>query len=436
MHCLPTALMFRMLRIFRQNLHMLLRCIGGLDFRLVCHRGLETGGARVTLLLVSVMLMGMLVGEAAAKPTVKDVRLGQNGPLTRLVIELSETVSYDLFFLNSPKRTVIDLPALDWPDGKNIQTTGVVDALRFGEFKETVSRVVLDLKRPARVQKAFILPPTAGFPHRLVIDLEPTSEEEFEKLVAKRQVQAAPVTASPVPEVVVPTAPAKNTKPVIVIDAGHGGVDPGAHGASVHEKHVVLSFAKELRDQLRNSGSYEVHLTRDRDIYIPLGERVNIARRHNADLFISIHADSISRKNVRGLSIYTLSETASDREAAALARKENRSDIIAGIDFGDQPPEVTNILIDLAQRETKNLSVKFAGMVVNKMQGKTILLDRTHRFAGFRVLKAPDVPSVLIELGFLTNRSDERQLQSTKWRRQVASALLTAINGYFASIKR
>ena len=187
---------------------------------------------------------------------------------------------------------------------------------------------------------------------------------------------------------------------------------------------------------MRKSGAYEVHLTRDRDIYIPLGERVNIARRRNADLFISIHADSISRKNVRGLSIYTLSETASDREAAALARKENRSDIIAGIDFGDQPPEVTNILIDLAQRETKNLSVKFAGLVVNKMKGKTILLDRTHRFAGFRVLKAPDVPSVLIELGFLTNRSDERQLQSTKWRRQVANALLTAINGYFASIKR
>ena len=132
---------------------------------------------------------------------------------------------------------------------------------------------------------------------------------------------------------------------------------------------------------------------------------MNIARKHDADLFISIHADAIKRKNVRGLSIYTLSETASDKEAAALAKKENQSDIIAGIDFADQPPEVANILIDLAQRETKNLSVKFANMVVNNARGKTQLLDRTHRFAGFRVLKAPDVPSVLIELGFLTNRS-------------------------------
>jgi N-acetylmuramoyl-L-alanine amidase len=160
---------------------------------------------------------------------------------------------------------------------------------------------------------------------------------------------------------------------------------------------------------------------------------VNIARKHNADLFISIHADAIKRKNVRGMSIYTLSETASDKEAAALAKKENQSDIIAGIDFADQPPEVANILIDLAQRETKNLSVKFANLVVDNARGKTRLLDRTHRFAGFRVLKAPDVPSVLIELGFLTNRSDEKQLLSSAWRRKVAGAMVNSVDGFFRS---
>ena len=213
-----------------------------------------------------------------------------------------------------------------------------------------------------------------------------------------------------------------------------GALIRGASGKKVLEKNIVLAFAKELAAELRRDNRYEVHLTRDRDIYIPLRGRVNIARRHSADLFISIHADAIGRKNVRGMSIYTLSETASDKEAAALARKENRSDILAGIDFGDQPKEVTNILIDLAQRETKNLSVKFASTVVSQMKGNTILLDRTHRFAGFRVLKAPDVPSVLIELGFLTNSRDEKQLRSAKWRKTVAQALKQSIDTFSKSL--
>ena len=220
---------------------------------------------------------------------------------------------------------------------------------------------------------------------------------------------------------------------MIVVDAGHGGVDPGASGRKAREKQVTLTFSKELVRQLRNTGKYEVYLTRSRDIYIPLRQRVNIARKHQADLFISIHADAIKRKNVRGMSIYTLSETASDKEAAALARKENRSDIIVGIDFDDQPPEVADILIDLAQRETKNLSVKFANLVVKNARGTTRLLERTHRFAGFRVLKAPDVPSVLIELGFLTNRSDEKQLLSSSWRRKIAKSLVKSVNGFFSS---
>ena len=196
---------------------------------------------------------------------------------------------------------------------------------------------------------------------------------------------------------------------------------------------MTLAFSKELARQLRNTGKYDVYLTRSRDIYIPLRQRVNIARKHQADLFISIHADAIKRKNVRGMSIYTLSETASDKEAEALARKENRSDIIVGIDFDDQPPEVADILIDLAQRETKNLSVKFANLVVKNARGTTRLLERTHRFAGFRVLKAPDVPSVLIELGFLTNRSDEKQLLSASWRRKIAKSLVKSVNGFFSS---
>ena len=286
-----------------------------------------------------------------------------------------------------------------------------------------------------KVAKSFVLPPSSGLPHRLVVDLVKTDSKAFAEQVAKdRAAKRSAQKARPAPEPFTPKPRRQaNSKPVIVLDAGHGGVDPGALGRKAREKSVTLAFTRELAKQLRATGKYKVYLTRNRDIYIPLRQRVSIARKHNADLFISIHADAIKRKNVRGMSIYTLSETASDKEAAALAKKENQSDIIAGIDFGDQPAEVANILIDLAQRETKNLSVKFANLVVDNARGKTRLLDRTHRFAGFRVLKAPDVPSVLIELGFLTNRSDEQQLLTASWRRKVAGALVKSVDGFFRS---
>jgi len=241
-------------------------------------------------------------------------------------------------------------------------------------------------------------------------------------------------SAAPVPLPVVPTNPEekRDRRRVVVIDPGHGGVDPGTHGKSgVLEKDVVLQFGKELAKRLRDTGRYDVYMTRDRDLFIPLRDRVAISRRHGADLFISIHADSIAKTSVSGMSVYTLSETASDKEAAALARKENLSDAIAGIDFRGESPEVAGILIDLAQRETKNYSSRFAKSVVDHARTATPLLERTHRFAGFVVLKAPDVPSVLIELGFLTNRSDEKNLTSPAWRTKVSSSLVSAVNRYF-----
>ena len=197
------------------------------------------------------------------------------------------------------------------------------------------------------------------------------------------------------------------------------------------EKDVVLAFGRELARRLRDSGRYDVYMTRDKDFFIPLRERVAIARRRKADLFISVHADSIAKSDVRGMSVYTLSETASDNEAAALARKENLSDAIAGIDFQGESPEVAGILIDLAQRETKNYSARFAKSVVDYARHSTTLLEPTHRFAGFVVLKAPDVPSVLVELGFLTNGTDEKRLVSPKWRTSVATSFVRAVDRYF-----
>ena len=388
---------------------------------------------RTTLLALTLLSSSLVVAAAeSATVAVKDIRLGVTAERTRLVLDLGAKVDFNIFLLDRPRRVVVDLPSLAWPTDQPT-VDGLVQKIRFGQFTADKSRLVIDAKGPVRVAKSFLLPPSSGLPHRLVIDLVKTGNKEFADQVAKdRAAKRSAKKAAPAPTPFTPK-PRKqaNSKPVIVLDAGHGGVDPGALGRKAREKSVTLNFTRELAKQLRKTGKYKVYLTRNRDIYIPLRQRVNIARKHNADLFISIHADAIKRKNVRGMSIYTLSETASDKEAAALAKKENQSDIIAGIDFADQPPEVANILIDLAQRETKNLSVKFANLVVDNARGKTRLLDRTHRFAGFRVLKAPDVPSVLIELGFLTNRSDEKQLLSTAWRRKVAGALVNSVNGFF-----
>ena len=378
--------------------------------------------------------------------TAKSLRLGAIEEHTRVVVEFSEAVDYKLFTLSSPYRAVIDLPETKWDIPDTIQDKGLVSGVRFGSFKPGQGRIVVDLRGPVNVHKHFLLPPTVAIKnHRLVIDFEPATIATFRQMkpaVSQTQTASIPApdfqpTPTPQPQFSVPTGEftpkprPRKTRKIIVIDPGHGGVDPGALGTRSREKDIVLAFSKELVRQLKATRRYDVYLTRSSDIYIPLRQRVQIARNRNADLFISIHADAIKKKNIRGLSVYTLSEKASDREAAALAKKENQSDIIAGVDFGDQLPEVTNILIDLAQRDTKNASVKFAESLISSARGKTLLLDRTHRFAGFRVLKAPDVPSVLVELGFITNRTDEKQLSSSKWRRRVATGMVEAIDNYF-----
>ncbi|MFN8947786.1 MAG: N-acetylmuramoyl-L-alanine amidase, partial [Alphaproteobacteria bacterium] len=210
--------------------------------------------------------------------------------------------------------------------------------------------------------------------------------------------------------------------------------DPGATGVSgTKEKEIVLKVAQSLAEKLRKTGRYKVIMTRDEDIFLSLKARVAIARKNRADLFISIHADAAPAATARGASVYTLSERASDREAEALARSENQSDIIAGIDLANEPDIVTSILIDLAQRETNNLSAQFAQILIPQLHTVGSLTLRTHRFAGFQVLKSIDVPSVLVELGFLTNADDENAMRGSKWRRNMAEAIARAVDGYFAS---
>lgn len=414
--------------------------------------------ARAALLAAITVLAGG--GEARAQLAVaSDFRLGIHAQKTRLVIELSEPVDYRAFALADPDRIVIDLPEIDWRmrPGSVPRAEGLVQGFRFGLVRPGTSRVVLDLKRSGYIKDAFLLPPQDGAMYRFVLDIAPGSQALGKSLAsapAARRPQAAPRAQSarrpaPRPKVSVRQPrlrfPSPTRKPdlgqgkrrVVVIDPGHGGIDPGATGRTgVAEKTITLAAARAIKAGLDQTGRYKVLLTRDRDMFIQLRDRVAIARDKGAELFISLHADTIRNKNVRGLSVYTLSERASDKEAAELAERENKADLIAGIDLSGQAPGVTNILIDLAQRESMNASARAAGFLVTELKRVTRLLRNTHRFAGFAVLKAPDVPSLLIEMGFLSNARDEKSLRSAKYRRRLAGAVTKAIDRFFARVEQ
>ena len=369
---------------------------------------------------------------AAAKPTVTAVRIGEYPSKTRFVIELNERVTFRAFTLAMPYRVVVDLPEVDWRlPGNAARKGGLITEFRYGLFSDGASRVVLDLAAPAEIAKSFRLEPRDGKGHRLVIDIKRIGEVEFRSRERPRSVAGAAPGGVPAP-LAKPARPA-GAKKLIAIDPGHGGVDPGATGISgVREKALMLAQARELKRRLEATGRFRVVLTRNRDVFVRLRKRIAIARQAGADLFISLHADSIASPRVRGGSIYTLSERASDKEAAALAAKENKADVIAGVDLAVQNREVANILIHLAQRNSKNESAKFAKILTKELRAEMKLLGRTHRFAGFAVLKAPDIPSVLVELGYLSNPVDERNLRRTRYRAKVAQAFVRAVRGYFA----
>lgn len=250
---------------------------------------------------------------------------------------------------------------------------------------------------------------------------------------------ATPPVPERKPEAAAPAAPVtSHKKPIIVIDAGHGGVDPGALGANgVSEKHVTLSMARTLKEELERAGRYKVLLTRDKDNYLKLYKRVDIARQHNADLFISLHADSIGKANVQGASVYTLSDKASDEQTALLADRENRADLIAGIKLDTNDKEVATILVDLTMRDTMNQSRFFANKLVSHLEDNRInMLDNPHRYAGFAVLKAPDIPSILVEMGFMSNPREAAQLAKPEYQRTLSKALVKGIDAYFSKIQQ
>jgi N-acetylmuramoyl-L-alanine amidase len=373
-------------------------------------------------------------------PVVLGARVGEQPDRTRFVIELSDPLELRVFTLTNPDRVVVDMPEVLWrlqnPDRP--MGTGAVRAYRYGLFRPGDSRFVIDLNKPVTPAEPMILPPEKGFGYRIVLDLFPTTEAKFAAAAGwpadlrSKEAQAERVASIPPPQQPVEPSPAQPKARVVVIDAGHGGIDSGTTGVDgLLEKNLVLDEALRLKKALQKRG-YVVHLTRDTDIYIPLRERVNIARGYQADLFISLHADSNPDSSVSGASVYTLSESGSDKEAAALARKENQSDVIAGVDLSGENSPVASILIDLAQRDTMNRSSRFAETAVTQLSQATDILPREpHRAAAFAVLKAPDVPAVLIELGYLSNAHDCAQMGTAEWRDATAQAIAGAVERNF-----
>lgn len=397
---------------------------------------------KVMCLLLGGLAVGAVLAPAvAAQPKVLAVRTGDHGFMTRFVIEATEPLTLRYFTLASPDRVVIDLPRVGWrvPANAGKKGAGLIAGFRFGPQgaakRGGTSRVVLDLRAPAGVKKFFVIPPRDGRGYRFVLDLEKVSRTVFLGSVgAARVVPLRPVHGRSLvrPPVTNPARPL--ARHVVAIDPGHGGIDPGTTGArGVREKQVTLAVARVLKRHLEATGRYRVTLTRDRDRFVRLRQRVAKARDSNAELFISLHADAIKNRRFRGVSVYTLSEVASDKEAEELAAKENKVDLIVGMDFSDKSPEVTNILIDLAQRETMNYAAQFATLLLSELRGSVKVLRNSHRFAGFAVLKAPDVPSVLVEMGYLSNATDEKLLSSAAYHRKLAATMTSAIDRFFAN---
>ena len=400
--------------------------------------GMGGGGQRVQLAQAAEVsqngqqvLRGSQTVEVDAHPVATQTRVGGDEALTRFVMDVSQKIDLRAFTLADPYRVVIDLPQVNFalPAKAGETGRGLVKAFRFGLVMKGGSRIVLDVTRPVRIERAFVVEPAIGQPARLVLDLAATDRDSFMKALALQNRPPAPVPP-PEPE----TAHKGDPRPIIIVDPGHGGIDNGTVSSTgVMEKEIVLQFATLLRDQIERTGRYRVVMTRTDDTFIPLADRVRMARIRQAALFISIHADALKKGegDAQGATIYTLSDTASDAEAGRLAEAENRADVIAGIDLSQEPGDVADILIDLAQRETKAFSVHFAKALVTDMKKVARMHKHPMKSAGFKVLKAPDVPSVLVELGYVSNKDDLKQLTAQSWQAKTAGAMVQAIDAFF-----
>ena len=411
---------------------------------------------RILLLPLLVCLMSMTVGSLAQEavapvsapvglPNVMDVRVTVTPERARLVIDLAAKTEFSLVSLSEPDRLAIDVRAATLTVPEPVATPseeGVISEYRVEQAGPDRVRTTLMLSAPAQVQQAYVLDPFEDQPARLVVDIIPASSGEFATNVARdlatAQDMAALGAVVPVTDSSTPAGGSElpiATRPLVVIDPGHGGIDSGAEAAGgVKEKDIVLSFALKLQQLLVDSGRFDVALTREDDTFLRLEERVALARTNKADIFISIHADSFQQPEIRGASVYTRDENATDVLDKVLADSENKSDVIAGFAMPQMAPEVVDILLDLMRREMRHQSYTLAQSIVHQLEPSVTLRRFPVRQADFFVLQAPDVPSVLVELGFLSNASDMANLLQGDWQSRTADALARGISSYFDSL--
>lgn len=362
---------------------------------------------------------------AAEAPRASAARVAGDGQRTRFVADLERPLSFSAYVVANPYRVILDLPDVNFqlPPGAGDKGRGLITGFRFGPLGPGKSRIIMDTKAPVLIDKAFIVPAENGQPARLVVDVVKTDAKTFARLSRNEQ-QNARAKVIPLP---------RSGLRTIILDPGHGGADPGATAVTgLFEKDLTLAFALQAKRELEKTGRYRVLLTRERDEFVSLTDRVRFARQAGGDLFIAIHADTVRGASVRGATIYTLSDTASDPEAAALAAKENGVDALGGVKLSDDT-EIGNILVGLAQRDTANKSIAFGKRLANELQDSTELTRAPIRSASFVVLKSPDVPSVLVELGYLSDKADAALLNSEIWRARVAKSFTRAIDSYFAT---
>jgi N-acetylmuramoyl-L-alanine amidase len=374
-------------------------------------------------------------------PVASDVRLAGDVKQTRFVLDLDKAIPFRAFALADPYRVVVDLPQINFRLGAGAGTAGrgLIKAFRYGLVMPGGSRIVFDLTGPAKIAKSYVLEAANGQPPRLVLELEEIDRASFaQSLTAEGRAELKPAIADATVSAEASTPPkpaaAPDLRPVIVIDPGHGGIDNGTQASGTTEKELVLGFGLALRDRIEKSGKYRVVMTRTDDTFIPLANRVKAARSQSAALFVSIHADALPRRegDAQGATIYTLSDKASDAEAERLADAENKADAIGGVNLTEEPTEVADILIDLAQRETRTFSNRFARLLMGEMKTTVRMHKHPLKSAGFKVLKAPDVPSVLIELGYVSNKGDLEHLVSEDWRSRTVGSMAQAIDAFFA----
>ena len=354
-------------------------------------------------------------------------RVAGDDARTRIVIDFEKKPEFSVHYVSGPERVIVDLPATAFGfPAEDLSARGLFKDIRYGTMDESSARIVLTAKKPVKLVMADVQPNDNGS-YRLVLDAEMTSKDTFADLV-KTQNWQLPIVPAPDPL----ATTQKDNVFIVAVDAGHGGIDAGATGlgSKILEKTITLAFARSLADKLNKVDGVKAFLTRDDDTFLSLSERVMVARQGRADLFISLHADTLSQKDIRGATVYTLSDKASDRMAENLANRENLSDQLAGYSIQSGPPEVADILLDLTRRETQAFSIALATDVVKSFEGQVGLINNPHRYAGFQVLRAPDIPSVLLELGFLSNPDDEKLLIDETWRNKLTDRIADAVRRY------